>query len=62
MKINLCCFLKPAEFNCLYFCPHFHKAFKKDMTIESAEVVESLEEVLLYCKWCLKENIRKCVF
>ena len=55
-------FLKPAEFNCVYFCPHFYKAFKKNITIESAEVVESLEEVVLYCKRCLKENIRKFVF
>ena len=55
-------FLKPAEFNCLYFCLHFYEVFLKNITFESADVVESLEEVLLYCKQCLKQNIRKCVF
>ena len=42
--------IRPAEFNCLYFCTHFCKAFKKNITIESAEIIESLEEALFYCK------------
>ena len=38
--------IRAAEFNCLYFCPHFYKAFKRNITIESAEIIESLGEAL----------------
>ena len=54
--------IRPAEFNCLHFFPHFFKVFKNNITIESAEIIESLEEALFYCKRCLKENIPKFVF
>ena len=54
--------LRPAKFNCLYFCLHFYKDFQKNITIESAEIIESLEEALFllqevperkYSKICL---------
>ena len=32
--------IRPAEFHCLHFCPHFYKAFKNNITIESAEIIE----------------------
>ena len=54
--------IRPAEFNCLHFFPHFFKVFKNNITIESAEIIESLEEALFYCKRGLKENIPKIVF
>ena len=31
--------IRPAEFHCLHFCPHFYKAFKNNITIESAEII-----------------------
>ena len=59
---EFCYFLSTDEFNCFYYCPNFYEAFKKNISIESVEVVESLEEALLHCKLGMKEHIRKFVF
>ena len=58
---EMCNFIHAGEFQCLYFHPHFLKAFKKNISIESAEVIESTEDVL-YCKQYMKNDIRKFVF
>lgn len=53
--------LNRTEIDCLYFCPHFHEAFKKNCSITNAVTTESyeLKEALLHCKLCLKTYIRE---
>ena len=49
-----------TEFDCLYFCPYFHEAFKKkNCSITNAVTTETyeLKEALLYCKLRLKTYI-----
>ena len=54
-----CYFLKTVEFNCLYFCPHFYKAFLKNISIRvswkfrrSSFVLQAVPE-REYSKICL---------
>ena len=55
-------FINASEFECLYFCLHFFKAFQKNISTECAEVIESTEKAIIYCKHCKKKDIRKFVF
>ena len=56
-------FINAGEFECHYFCPHFFKAFEKNISIESAEVIESsTEEAVLYYKHYMKNDIQKFAF
>ena len=64
MKINLLLIIFISQLNLILsiFVHIFIKLSKKNITIESAVIVENLEEVVLCYKRGLKENIRKFVF
>ena len=46
-----------VNLNVSIFVRIFLKPFKKNISTESAEVIESTEKAILYCKQCMKKDI-----
>ena len=53
--------VKPRDYNCLYFCPHFYMAYRGKIKVKKILFVTFRMEALLYCNSCLKEQIQKYV-
>ena len=53
--------VKPQKYDCLYFCPHFHKAHRGKINIKKISLATCRREALLCCNYCFKEQIRKYV-
>ena len=52
-------FLRPQEYDCLYFCHHFYEAYRNKTMIQKLTCIEGGREALLYCDSCFKEKITK---
>ena len=53
--------VKPRDYNCLYFCPHFYMAYRGKIKVKEISFTAFRKEALLYCDSCLKEQIQKYV-
>ena len=53
--------VKPRDYNCLYFCPHFYMAYRGKIKVKKISFAAFRKEALLYCDSCLKEQIQKYV-
>ena len=53
--------VKPREYNCLYFCPHFYMTHRGKINVKKISFAACKKEALLYCDCCLKEQIRKYI-
>ena len=58
-EVKFLIFLRPREYDCLYFCHHFYEAYRNKMMIQKLTCVEGGMEALLYCDSCFKEKITK---
>ena len=45
--------------SCLYFCSHFHRAFKSKVNIKGAFILKKSNEVIGYCPDCQVKIFRK---
>ena len=53
--------VKPRDYSCLYFCPHFYMAYRGKIRVKKILFAAFRKETLLYCDSCLKEQIQKHV-
>ena len=46
--------IKPWEYNCIYFCPHFFEAYRGSGKVSNVSARYSDKEVIFVCKDCLQ--------
>ena len=61
MAGEFCVLVKPQKYDCLYFCPHFYKAYKGKINVKKISFATCRKEALLYCDRSFKEQIQKYV-
>ena len=50
--------INPWEYSCLYFCPHFHRGYKDNTSLENICARYFEKEAIFYCSCCLKKLLR----
>ena len=59
MAIFSLIFLRPQEYDCLYFYHHLYEAYRNKSIIQKLTCVEGGKKALLYCDCCFNEKIMK---
>ena len=56
-EVQFLIFVRPREYDCLYFYHHFYEAYRNKMMIQKLTCVKGGREALSYCDSCFKEKI-----
>ena len=53
--------VKTRKYDCLYFCPHFCKAYKGKINVKKISFATVKKGASFFCDYCLKEQIENYV-